>query len=94
MYDASGAKTREVEIDPDKLDKLVRRPLKEALIAYLASQRQDFTNQDPCSGRRWCFKAMASKGTDARQGSTRAPHWVGGGRAHGPSPRDYGYRLP
>jgi large subunit ribosomal protein L4 len=30
----------------------------------------------------------------ARQGSTRAPHWVGGGVAHGPKPRDYTQRTP
>jgi large subunit ribosomal protein L4 len=30
----------------------------------------------------------------ARQGSIRAPQWVGGGVAHGPKPRDYSYRLP
>ena len=28
----------------------------------------------------------------ARQGSIRAPHWVGGGVAHGPKPRDYTQR--
>lgn len=30
----------------------------------------------------------------ARQGSTRAPHWAGGGVAHGPKPRDYSQRTP
>lgn len=30
----------------------------------------------------------------ARQGSIRAPHWVGGGVAHGPRPRDYSQRTP
>ncbi len=30
----------------------------------------------------------------ARQGSIRAPHWVGGGVAHGPKPRDYTQRTP
>lgn len=30
----------------------------------------------------------------ARQGSTRASHWVGGGKAMGPKPRDYTYRPP
>jgi large subunit ribosomal protein L4 len=30
----------------------------------------------------------------ARQGSTRAPHWSGGGVAHGPKPRDYSQRTP
>ncbi len=30
----------------------------------------------------------------ARQGSTRASQWVGGGKAMGPTPRDYGYDVP
>jgi large subunit ribosomal protein L4 len=30
----------------------------------------------------------------ARQGSTRASHMVGGGKAMGPKPRDYGYDVP
>jgi large subunit ribosomal protein L4 len=30
----------------------------------------------------------------ARQGSIRASHWVGGGKAMGPKPRDYSYRPP
>ncbi len=30
----------------------------------------------------------------ARQGSSRAPNHVGGGKVFGPQPRDYSYRLP
>jgi large subunit ribosomal protein L4 len=29
----------------------------------------------------------------ARQGSIRAPHWVGGGVVHGPKPRSYEFKL-
>lgn len=40
-------------------------------------------------------KPWAQKGTGrARQGSSRAPHWRGGGVAHGPKPRDYTQRTP
>ncbi len=40
-------------------------------------------------------KPWRQKGTGrARQGSTRAPHWTGGGIAHGPRPRDYSQRTP
>jgi len=40
-------------------------------------------------------KPYKQKGTgQARQGSIRASHWVGGGKAMGPKPRDYAYRPP
>lgn len=40
-------------------------------------------------------KPWKQKGTGrARQGSSRASHWVGGGKAMGPKPRDYTYRPP
>ncbi len=40
-------------------------------------------------------KPYRQKGTgNARQGSTRAPHWVGGGVALGPKPRSYAQRTP
>ncbi len=40
-------------------------------------------------------KPWRQKGTGrARQGSTRAPHWVGGGKAFGPKPRDYSQAMP
>ena len=40
-------------------------------------------------------KPWRQKGTGrARQGSTRAPQWVGGGRAHAPKPRDYSLNMP
>ena len=40
-------------------------------------------------------KPFKQKGTgNARQGSTRAPHWVGGGVALGPKPRSYDQKTP
>ncbi len=97
VYDAAGTKTREIEIDPTQLDKAVRKPLlKEALVAYLASKRQG-THSTKTRGEvvGSTAKMWRQKGTGrARAGSKRVPHWVGGGRAHGPKPRDYSVRLP
>jgi large subunit ribosomal protein L4 len=40
-------------------------------------------------------KPWKQKGTGrARQGSTRAPQWVGGGKVHTPKPRDYTLPMP
>jgi len=40
-------------------------------------------------------KPWRQKGTGrARQGSTRATQWVGGGRPHAPRPRSYGFKIP
>ncbi|MEF2969053.1 50S ribosomal protein L4 [Paenibacillus sp. M1] len=40
-------------------------------------------------------KPWKQKGTGrARQGSIRAPQWVGGGTVFGPTPRSYAYKLP
>src|SRR5215470_3545105 len=40
-------------------------------------------------------KPWRQKGTGrARQGSIRASQWVGGGKAMGPKPRDYSYKVP
>ena len=62
---------------------------------YLANQRHGtqstLTRAEVSGGGR---KPRRQKGSGfARQGSTRAPHWVHGGVALGPKPRDYRYSL-
>jgi large subunit ribosomal protein L4 len=96
VYNADGVKTSQVEIDPAKLDIAVRRALlKESLIAFLASQRQGtHKNKDRGEVAGGGRKPWKQKGTGrARQGSTRSPQWVGGGRAHAVRPRDYSVVL-
>ena len=98
VYRIDGTKTSETvtlnpeifEIEPN--DHVVYLDVK----AYLANQRQG-THQS--KGRSFVSgggkKPFKQKGTGrARQGTIRAPHMVGGGRAHGPQPRDYSQTLP
>jgi large subunit ribosomal protein L4 len=64
--------------------------------AYLANQRQGNASTKT---RRWVTggnrKPWKQKGTGrARQGSIRAPHWVGGGTVFGPHPRSYAQYVP
>ncbi len=67
-----------------------------AVKAYLANQRQgthSTKNRSAVAGGG--RKPFRQKGTGrARQGTIRAPHMVGGGRAFGPQPRDYRQDLP
>ena len=65
-------------------------------MAQLAAARQGThatkTRADVRGGGRKPYK---QKGTGrARQGSTRAPQFAGGGVVHGPKPRDYDQRTP
>jgi large subunit ribosomal protein L4 len=90
IFNASGAETGTLEIDPLLLDKTVRRALlKEALIAHLASQRQGThktKKRDEVAGGG--KKPWKQKGTGrARAGSTRSPVWVGGGHAKTVEPK-------
>lgn len=67
-----------------------------AIKRYLANQRQGThsvkTRSDVSGGGK---KPFRQKGTGrARQGTIRAAHMVGGGRAHGPHPRDHSEKLP
>ena len=67
----------------------------EVLVAELAALRQGSastkTRAEVRGGGR---KPFRQKGTGrARQGSTRAPHMVGGGVVHGPKPRNYAKKV-
>lgn len=66
-----------------------------AVVSQLANNRQGTqsakTRSEVSGGGR---KPWRQKGTGhARQGSTRAPQWTGGGVVFAPKPRDYSFKL-
>jgi large subunit ribosomal protein L4 len=68
----------------------------QVVVAQLAAARQG-THATKTRGevRGGGKKPYRQKGTGrARQGSTRAPQFAGGGTVHGPQPRDYAQRTP
>jgi large subunit ribosomal protein L4 len=68
----------------------------QVVVAQLAAARQG-THSTKTRGevRGGGKKPYRQKGTGrARQGSTRAPQFTGGGISHGPKPRDYSQRTP
>ena len=68
----------------------------QVVVAQLAAARQG-THKTKTRGevRGGGKKPYRQKGTGrARQGSTRAPQFAGGGIVHGPMPRDYSQRTP
>jgi large subunit ribosomal protein L4 len=96
-YTANGTARDKVALPADLFDGTVNMPvLHQAVKAFLANRRQgnaktktrglvEGGNQKP-----W-----KQKGTGrARQGSIRAPNWVGGGTVFGPIPRSYAQYVP
>ncbi|SNR70835.1 large subunit ribosomal protein L4 [Haloechinothrix alba] len=86
-----------VELPDEVFDAQANIPLMHQVVtAQLAAARQG-THDTKTRGetRGGGKKPYRQKGTGrARQGSTRAPQFVGGGTVHGPTPRDYSQRTP
>src|SRR5246127_189925 len=110
MADASGTQILKIQVKtPDgKVDGTVELPaglfdapanialMHQVVTAQRAAARQGThstkTRGETRGGGR---KPYRQKGTGrARQGSTRAPQFTGGGIVHGPKPRDYSQRTP
>ena len=97
VYDMSGNVIEEMELDSNIFGVEISEPAMHMSVrSYLANQRQGThstkTRSEVSGGGR---KPYRQKGTGrARQGSIRAPQWVGGGVVFGPTPRDYTIKLP
>jgi large subunit ribosomal protein L4 len=91
------ARTEKVALPEATFDGVINVPvMHKAVTAFLANQRQGNASTKirkyVTGGNQ---KPWKQKGTGrARQGSTRAPHWVGGGTVFGPTPRAYDQYVP
>jgi len=97
VKDAAGEKTGTLDLPAEIFDVEVNIPLiHQVVVAQQAAARQG-THSTKRRGevRGGGRKPYKQKGTGrARQGSTRAPQFAGGGVVHGPKPRDYSERTP
>jgi large subunit ribosomal protein L4 len=97
VHAAGGGTSGSVELPADVFDVPANIPLMhQVVVAQLAAARQGTAKAkrrgEVRGGGRKPYK---QKGTGrARQGSTRAPQFTGGGVVHGPLPRNYAQRTP
>jgi len=97
VYDLSGKKLREVELDAGVFGIEPNRPvMHQALVRQLANARQGtHSTLTRAQVNRTTKKVYRQKGTgNARHGSRKAPTYVGGGIVFGPKPRSYEQRMP
>lgn len=97
VIDPAGKAKGDVDLPAEIFDVQVNVPLiHQVVVAQLAAARQgthDTKSRGEVSGGG--RKPYKQKGTGrARQGSTRAPQFAGGGVVHGPTPRSYDQRTP
>jgi large subunit ribosomal protein L4 len=96
-YTSQGTARDKVALPETLFDGTVNMPvMHQAVKAFLANQRQ---GNAATKIRKYVTggnqKPWKQKGTGrARAGSTRAPHWVGGGTVFGPIPRSYAQYVP
>ncbi len=98
VYTALGtARSEKVELPESTFDGVINMPvMHQAVKAFMANQRQGNASTKI---RKYVVggnqKPWKQKGTGrARQGSIRAPHFVGGGTVFGPTPRPYDEYVP
>ncbi len=97
VVNMKGEKVRTVELPakifeaPVNIDLMHQAFVRQMANARLGT-RSTKSRSDVAGGGR---KPWKQKGTGrARQGSTRAPQWVGGGKVHTPKPRDFSQSMP
>lgn len=97
VKNASGTTIEELELRDDIFGiEPNTAVMHQALVRQLANQRLG-THKTKTRGEvsRTTAKWYRQKGTGrARHGSRKAPIFVGGGKAHGPVPRDYSQKMP
>ncbi|MFN3704845.1 MAG: 50S ribosomal protein L4 [Thermoflexales bacterium] len=97
VFNMKGETVSEVELPESIFAVKVSQPLMhQALIRQLANARLGtHDTKTRAEVDRTTKKLYRQKGTgNARQGSRKAPHWVGGGVAFGPHPRSYYQSMP
>ncbi|WP_326547893.1 50S ribosomal protein L4 [Mycolicibacterium sp. ND9-15] len=97
VYTPGGTKDGSVELPAELFDVEANIALMHQVVtAQLAAARQGtHSTKTRAEVRGGGKKPYRQKGTGrARQGSTRAPQFAGGGIVHGPKPRDYSERTP
>jgi large subunit ribosomal protein L4 len=97
VFNMQGEKVRTVELPaaifeaPVKVDLMHQAFVRQMANARLGTHSTKGRSDVSGGGR----KPWRQKGTGrARQGSTRAAQWVGGGKVHTPKPRDYTQSMP
>ena len=96
VYDIEGKEVGSIELNDAVFGVEVNEHLVHmAVVNQLANNRQGTqsakTRSEVSGGGR---KPWRQKGTGhARQGSTRAPQWTGGGIVFAPKPRDYSFKM-
>lgn len=96
VYNIEGNKVGDMELNDAVFGVEVNEHLVHmAVVSQLANKRQGTqsakTRSEVSGGGR---KPWRQKGTGhARQGSTRAPQWTGGGIVFAPKPRDYSFKM-
>jgi len=97
VVNLEGKPVGEVELAEAVFGAKVNQHLLHAAVRWQLAARRSGTHKVKTRGevRGAGRKLWRQKGTGrARMGSVRSPVWRHGGTVHGPSPRDYSYRLP